>query len=468
MEGKNKVIKFTAAISVILLFFVNVGATKKNKYREWLSEVGLIMTDVERAEFKKLKTAKEKENFIKLFWARRDPTPHDEKNEFKDEFYRRLEYVKKAFIYGYKHGLETDQGKLYLCFGKPAKIFDHAPSIQVWVYATQAWMDYPKDHFSVVFGYDGNGFVLDRTRTEARIIRAFYSYPEKVLLYPGLKKVPEFKRILSFSPQSFEGKLISQVESSEEDIKLLPFEIKPMFTKAEDVSTYVTLLVRIEPESGKGKVPEQMTFFARLKSGSNSSDFRMERPLLKEEDYYISQVGFPHLPGKYELFFGFFSPDRQTYSLKKSEIEIPSFWSDELALSSLIASSQVTERGAKKGGEEFDIFSLGRYALRPLFDQEYTSEDFLNVFYYVYNVSVDEEEKCSLLIEFELRKGEKKYRLSPQERVEKISKGAVILEGTKIPLSTLPEGGTYKLRVKVTDKLTGKTASQNLDFSFLQ
>ena len=85
------------------------------------------------------------------------------------------------------------------------------------IYPKSSWIEYPKDTFNLVFTNGGTGFVLDRTRTEARLIQALYLYPEVVLLYPDLKAVPEYKHILAFSPDSFEGKLIHQVESPGED-----------------------------------------------------------------------------------------------------------------------------------------------------------------------------------------------------------------------------------------------------------
>ncbi|HEY1337850.1 MAG TPA: GWxTD domain-containing protein, partial [Bryobacteraceae bacterium] len=51
-------------------------------YRKWLSEdVAYIITDEERATFKRLQTDEEREQFIESFWLRRDPTPDTVENE---------------------------------------------------------------------------------------------------------------------------------------------------------------------------------------------------------------------------------------------------------------------------------------------------------------------------------------------------------------------------------------------------
>ena len=450
--------------ALVCLLVVNVSAKKKDTSKKWINEVNLIISDAEKAEFKKLKKDKEKEFFIKLFWAKRDPTPLTEKNEFKEEFYRRLAYVNKAFIYGYNRGSATDMGNVWLYFGQPARVFRQDARAVIWVYPSQPWMNIPKDTFSFVFSMDRDGYVLDVLQTDSRSITAFYAYPKVIILHPDLKELPEYRKAISFSPESFEGKLIEQVKSAQEDIVQIPFEKKILFTKAINNSSYLTFLVKIDPGEDRKAVQKKTIFFGRIESDSYSYDFRTEKALMEENDYLISPVGLPVMPGSYRLFLGFYTQDGKTYSLKLDQIEVPDFWSQELALSSLFASSQVHEEklSSKKG--EFDVFSLGRYSLQPSFGQEYNKSDSMNVFYHIYNVAVDTDQNCSLLIEFELQKGEKKYKLNPQRRTQKVDESAALLEGTQIPLAALPELGEYELIVIVTDEITKKTTSQKLKF----
>jgi len=479
---KNK--SFILIVASIFLIFLNLSAKKKDKFEKWLDDVNYIITDAEKAEFKKLKKDKDKEFFIKLFWAKRDPTPLTEKNELKEEFYRRLEYVNKAFIYGYNRGSGTDMGKVWLYFGQPARVFRENPRVVIWVYPTQPWMNIPKGTFSFVFtavkvdrvlreedrtkdlvsSMDRDGYVLNVQQTDSRSIEAFYAYPKVILFHPDLKELPEYRKVISFSPESFEGKLIEQVKSMEEDIIQIPFEKKALFTKARNNSSYLTFLVKIDPGENRKAVQKKAIFFGRIESDSYSYDFRTEKALREENNYLISPVGFPVMPGSYRLFLGFSTQDGKTYSMKMDQIEVPDFWSQELALSSLLASHQVNEEKPSSEKGEFDVFSLGRYSLQPSFGQEYTKSGSLNIFYHIYNVAVDTDQNCSLLIEFELQKGEKRYNLNPQRRQRKVDETAALLEGTQIPLAALPELGEYELTVRVTDEIAEKTASQKLKF----
>ena len=94
-------------------------------YRKWLDEdVGYIITDEERAAFKRLSTDEERENFIEQFWLRRDPTPDTVENEFKEEHYRRIAYANERFASGIP-GWKTDRGRIYITFGPPDEREEH-------------------------------------------------------------------------------------------------------------------------------------------------------------------------------------------------------------------------------------------------------------------------------------------------------------------------------------------------------
>jgi GWxTD domain-containing protein len=475
MKAKKYFQPVFLSLFLILLNF-NRAAANEDKYEKWLNkEVNLIITEAEKSEFKKIEKEEDKDLFIKLFWAKRDPTPLTEKNEFKDEYYRRLEYIKNAFLYGYKTGTETDMGKVYLYFGKPRVLH---PSIspsglqqsypqEIWIYPSQPWMNLPKKTFNVVFTHDGLGYVIDQNQTDFRVMQAFYSYPAKILLHQDLKELPFAKKPSLLPPESFEGKLIQQRKSSQEDIVQIPFEKQALFTKAENESTYLTFLLKIEPGEKKEAIQKKIVVFGSFEQDGQSYDFLQEKELQEEENYLISQVGLPLLPGDYKAFIGLATMDEKSYSIKMDQIQVPDFWTQELALSSLLASAQVSEKEVTDKKAEFDVFSLGRYALLPRFSHGYKKDESLNIFYYIYNVAKDENKNCSLLIEIELQKGEKKFELSPQRRQKNVGEEAAILEGTRIPLSALPEQGEYELRIKVTDELTQKKAIEKIKFSLL-
>ncbi len=150
-----------------------------SSYDNWANqEVTYIITDQERAAFKKLTTDKEREKFIEQFWGRRNPKPGELVNVFKNEYYRRIAYANQHFA-GNRPGWRTDRGYVYIVYGPPDQISEtqygvapgpHVPyGIQVWSYRH---VDGVGDNLSVQF--------MDTTG------KGDYEFP---LGKPGLKPV---------------------------------------------------------------------------------------------------------------------------------------------------------------------------------------------------------------------------------------------------------------------------------------
>src|SRR5947209_18487186 len=80
----------------------------KKAYKDWLEkDVAYIITDQERTAFKKLQTDEERENFIELFWRRRDPDPDTDENEYREEYHEGIPHPHARQTSGLPRG-ETD------------------------------------------------------------------------------------------------------------------------------------------------------------------------------------------------------------------------------------------------------------------------------------------------------------------------------------------------------------------------
>jgi len=87
--------------------------------REFLSKVRFIITKEERNVFLRLPES-EREAFIQEFWAKRDPDPFTEENEFKMEYLGRIEKANRLFRGEGTPGWLTDRGRVYILFGPPS------------------------------------------------------------------------------------------------------------------------------------------------------------------------------------------------------------------------------------------------------------------------------------------------------------------------------------------------------------
>lgn len=87
-------------------------------YADFLSKVRYIITGKERKIFLELPDS-EKDAFIDEFWNRRDPDPDTAENEFKMEYFDRLEEAERLFTGEGRPGWLTDRGRIYILFGPP-------------------------------------------------------------------------------------------------------------------------------------------------------------------------------------------------------------------------------------------------------------------------------------------------------------------------------------------------------------
>ena len=113
-----------ASISLIaaLLILEMIGCAPFKKIvfdpesREFFEKAQLIMTKQEKKIFEHLPDKESREDFIQEFWAKRDPEPYTEENEFKQDFLKRIDYANKYFKEGIP-GWKTDRGRIYIIFG---------------------------------------------------------------------------------------------------------------------------------------------------------------------------------------------------------------------------------------------------------------------------------------------------------------------------------------------------------------
>ncbi len=166
MKEKNFILRKTI-LTLLVTFFLFLQPlsifskdASKNlppKYKKWLNEeVVYIITPIEKEIFLKLKTDRERDLFIKAFWKHRDPTPGTERNEFKEEHYRRIKYANRWFGHDSPTpGSKTDRGRIYILLGKPNSVdkiesdSELNPTI-IWFYQGKSNLGLP-NAFNVVF-----------------------------------------------------------------------------------------------------------------------------------------------------------------------------------------------------------------------------------------------------------------------------------------------------------------------------
>jgi GWxTD domain-containing protein len=108
------------------------------KSRDFLSKVRYTITAEERKAFLTL-APEAREPFIEDFWERRDPTPGTPDNEYRTEYYARIERSNRLFGGGGAPGWLQDRGRVYITLGPPENRITYPRGVTFYGLPTEVW-----------------------------------------------------------------------------------------------------------------------------------------------------------------------------------------------------------------------------------------------------------------------------------------------------------------------------------------
>jgi GWxTD domain-containing protein len=104
-------------------------------YVDWAAgPAQYLFTEADRAAWAAISDDAAAERFVRLFWARRDPTPETPDNELRREFERRVAMANQSF--GEQHegvvtpGWNTDRGRVLILLGPPYRRQQGGPGVR--------------------------------------------------------------------------------------------------------------------------------------------------------------------------------------------------------------------------------------------------------------------------------------------------------------------------------------------------
>ncbi len=135
----------------LLMFFNSCASYRLQKNldpesREFISKVRYIITKEERKEFLNLPPS-DRQAFIEEFWRKRDTDPDTEENEYKEEYFNRIDEANRLFTEGGPGWLQ-DRGRIYILFGAPWEREAYPRGITFYGKPTEIWY---YGYFPVVF-----------------------------------------------------------------------------------------------------------------------------------------------------------------------------------------------------------------------------------------------------------------------------------------------------------------------------
>jgi hypothetical protein len=166
-------------------------------------------------------------------------------------------------------------------------------------------------------------------------------------------------------------------------------------------------------------------------------------------------------------------------SMIKQTLTVPDFWSPELTTSSVIVATRIEPLNAPLSPNEQveRPYALGMMEIVPALDSKFTTKGELSIFMLIYNPKTDPMNKPDVTVEYNFYQkpagaAEKFFnKTSPQvlngttlPAAFDMALGHQLQTGQAVPLGSFP-AGDYRLEIKVTDKLSTKSITRDVNFT---
>lgn len=408
------------------------------RYRKWLDEeVVYIISENEKDVFRSLRTDAERDNFIKMFWKRRDPTPETPVNEFREEHYRRIAFANDTYFEG-KAGWRSDRGRVYIMFGPP-DFFETNPGggrgflfgaqaptaefpSEVWTYREIPGLKTQESRvdFTFVNYYGAGSYQLTDNPALANALRnvslparyaGYNDYPSDGAMSPteiaqmaqnAYKQPLQQLRLMAELTKS-RGEVMEELERSSRLRKLkgiveskaslsaLSFFSRENYLRGADGLTYVPMVLEVaardlEFRPAKDRYQGLVNFYIEVKD-ANGPIFQKSDRLemsLKEESYrrrftekYQYLQGASLKPGRYFLHLVVWDELSGNVGYADRWIDVPDLASGDFGASAIILARDIRRVEAKPQGVVIDTKDLP--AMQTLRGTDLKVPDKLNI-----------------------------------------------------------------------------------------
>ncbi|MDH7513844.1 MAG: GWxTD domain-containing protein [Clostridiales bacterium] len=271
------------------------GAHLTDEEKEFLSAVRYIITGEEKNVFLALPSS-ERPRFIEEFWKRRDLSPETELNEYKDEYYRRVEAAKHLFTEGGTSGWLQDRGRVYILLGPPEQREQYPRGYTFYGLPMEIWHYGFHQLIFIDSRWNGN---FELQPESARMIAEINA--AQMQLKPQIRKEKTEEKI----PFDFSAE-IKRISAREMAVAIsVPYKNVWFSSEKETFKTTLEVAVDIFNAGGEKVLSESRSYPLSLTEKKlkdlGGQDFTMEFPFALEPGEYRAVVKLKNLTGGTEI-----------------------------------------------------------------------------------------------------------------------------------------------------------------------
>ncbi|MGA8597210.1 MAG: GWxTD domain-containing protein [Bryobacteraceae bacterium] len=495
-------------------------------WKKWLNEdVVYIITDEERAAFKKLQTDEEREQFVEAFWKRRDPTPDTEENEYKEEIYRRIAYANEHYASGIP-GWKTDRGMIYIKYGPPDEIDSHPSGgsyerpieegggetstypFEDWRYryidgvGTNVMIEFvdptmsgeyhmtmdPSEKDALLY-VPGAGLTLyeqmgmstktdrfDRTDGTHLGVPSNMPLPESMNEFTRLEQFAKLQKAPAIKFKDLEAVVDSTIKYN-----TLPMAVRADYIKVTDATVLTSITVAFNRSelqyASKDKISKAtVNLYGRITTLSRKSvnwfedtvqveiPAEMLQSAMNGQSIYSKSI--PLQPGTYRLNIVAKDTVGGTMNNYEMPLHVPQYDEDSIGSSTLILADQIERLPTTSVGA--GPFVIRDSKVRPRVGDTFKQDEKMGIYTEFYNLGMDQKTKKP--------SGDINYQIvndATKQTVVNVSQDISTIQNASASLVTVEQmlplkkfaPGKYTLKIVLTDKLKNQTVNQSHSFT---
>lgn len=484
-------------VAVLVLLCASWVLADLGKYQDWeKGYVQHLLTKKEMKAFGKLKSEKEAEDFVALFWAKRDDTPGTPRNQFRERCEALAVQADEKYSTEKSKGYDSDRGKVLLLLGPFFATYQTTANdseggigsegskstasqasfrrvqYEIWQYRKEQLDRLPfkiqQNELRVQFKKEEGDKDYHLQTDIATVMQALAKAVEGWVKSPELTAVPEWARNMGLSPFAAKGAaILAGSEPPAPDKGLSTWATFFTSNKTQYGSAMVFL-----PEESFQEMPAQVQTYIRLVDGSGAEMAKMDEVVdLKKSvrGWYVDR-SFLVKPGAYKLLYMVGTPEGAIYYSDVITMQVPDMLAPDaenlwLTLSNDVQRIQTTYY-------ESDPFVFGGAKVVPNVSGVFKNTEDLWFFFNISNPQLDPATSNPKLSQkLEIQKDGRRITGAPDtllapEELTALSEGRWASGKVyNIAAELKLKPGAYKLKLVVKDQLSGREFVQERPFT---